>query len=231
MKQDLHELLTRFARGEAIPPLVLDDGLLLDSINFLRKTEIFDMNVLRTEYIPDTYLFSSGDESFKIEQARDIIEKSSVRSGGDNSIFIIEGIDRLTLAAANSLLKIFEDIPDRTLFLLTSSSERDKMLETLASRVIFLSHNLRTYSLPGEIRDRVDRFFSGRNAMELLSFLALAKLDSNEYLALLIYLKDKALQGYIQKPETIQKIEDGIATISSTNANPRWVVDGVVLSL
>jgi hypothetical protein len=65
----------------------------------------------------------------------------------------------------------------------------------------------------------------------LLSFLAKEKLEKAEYLAILIALKDRVLSGDITKLSTIEKIESGIITLSSTNANPRWVVDEVVLGM
>ncbi len=61
--------------------------------------------------------------------------------------------------------------------------------------------------------------------------LAKEKLEKAEYLGIVIALKDRILSGHIRNPLVIDKIEAAIVTLSSTNANPRWVVDEIVLAM
>lgn len=227
----LDHLLSKFESGDSIPPLVLSDEDIVRTINNLKKTHFLDLYEMRKEYIDGVFFFENETGTIKIERTREIIEQSSKKSGSAYDIFIIERIDTLTLAAANSLLKLFEEVPANILILLTSDSGRDAMIETLASRVIFISSNTHHTLLDPSIREKIDAYFDAGDQAPLLGFLLGAKLEKSEYLGILTALKDRVLSGHIKNPDTIGKIESGIITLSSTNANARWVVDEVVLGM
>jgi DNA polymerase III delta prime subunit len=114
---------------------------------------------MRKEYIEGVFFFENETGTIKIERTREIIEQSSKRSTSGYDIFIIERIDTLTLAAANSLLKLFEEVPSNILILLTSNTTRGSMIETLASRIIFISSNVYHTVLEASIREKIDLFF------------------------------------------------------------------------
>lgn len=234
-KTPLESLLEKFESGHSVPPVVLSDADVTTVINLLKKTHFMDLYEMRKEYIESVFFFENETGSIKIERTREIIEQSSKKSGSGYDIFIIERIDTLTLAAANSLLKLFEEVPSNILILLTSDTGRDSMIETLASRVIFISSNIHHTNLSSLLQEKMDLYFDAGDQAPFLSLLANAKskdkLEKSEYLAILIALKDRVLSGDIKKPEVIEKIESGIITLSSTNANPSWVVDDVMLSL
>ncbi|MDP2104212.1 MAG: hypothetical protein Q8K26_04810 [Candidatus Gracilibacteria bacterium] len=227
----LHELLERFQSGDSLPPIVLDDMGVTQAVNLLKGTTFASMDELRQEYIDGVFVFANEGESIKIEQTRSIIEQAAMRSSGEYNIFIIEAIDTLTPQAANSLLKVFEDIPPGLLFLLTTSSGQEKMLETLVSRVIFVASNVREFPLLPAILSLIDGAFDKDDRMGLMSYLYREKLDKEVYLAILIALQNRVVSGSITNPEVIKKIENGIISIHTTNANPRWIIDDVILSL
>lgn len=227
----LSSLLEKFESGHSIPPVVLSDEDVTMVVNTLKKTHFIDLYEMRKQYIDSVFFFENETGTIKIERTREIIEQSSKRSSSGYDIFIIERIDTLTLSAANSLLKLFEEVPSNILILLTSDSGRDSMIETLASRVAFISSNTYRIALDASILSKIDDYFDAGDSALLLSFLAKEKLEKQEYLGILIALKDRILSGDIKKPDVIQKIESGIITLSSTNANSRWVVDEVVLGL
>lgn len=227
----LSSLLEKFESGHSIPPVVLSNEDVTIVVNTLKKTHFIDLYEMRKQYIDSVFFFENETGTIKIERTREIIEQSSKRSSSGYDIFIIERIDTLTLAAANSLLKLFEEVPSNILILLTSDSGREAMIETLASRVIYISSNIHHASLDTNILTKIDDYFDAGDTAPFLTFLAKEKLEKSVYLSILIALKDKILSGDIKKPDVIQKIESGIITLSSTNANPRWVVDEVVLSM
>lgn len=232
MISPLSSLLEKFNSGHSIPPVVLSNEDVTIVVNTLKKTHFLDLHEMRKEYIDNVFFFENETGTIKIERTREIIEQSSKKSTSGYDIFIIERIDTLTLAAANSLLKLFEEVPSNILILLTSDTSRDSMIETLASRVIFISSNTHRVVLDASIREHIVTYFDGGDPAPFLSFLATVKRDAiekQEYLGILIALKERVLSGNIKNPDTIQKIESGIITLSSTNANPRWVVDEVVL--
>lgn len=230
-KTPLVSLLEKFESGHSIPPTVLSNEDVTIVINTLKKSHFMDLYEMRKTYIEGVFFFENETGTIKIERTREIIEQSSKRSSSGYDIFIIERIDTLTLAAANSLLKLFEEVPSNILILLTSDSGRESMIDTLASRVIFISSNISHTSLDTNILSKIDAYFEAGDTAPFLAFLAKEKLEKPEYLAILIALKDRILSGDIKNPKTIKKIESGIITLSSTNANPRWVVDEVVLGM
>ena len=230
-KTPLSSLLEKFELGHSIPPVVLSDTDVTIVINTLKKMQFLDLFEMRKNYIEGVFFFENETGVIKIERTREIIEQSSRRSSSGYDIFIIERIDTLTLAAANSLLKLFEEVPSNILLLLTSDSGREAMIETLASRVIFISSNVVHTTLDTNILSQIDLYFDAGDSAPFLSLLAKEKLEKSVYLAILIALKDRVLSGDIRNPQTIERIERGIITLSSTNANPRWVVDEVVLGM
>lgn len=227
----LSNLLEKFELGNSIPPVVLSNEDVTTVINTLKKTDFMDIYEMRKNYIEWVFFFENETGTIKIERTREIIEQSSKRASSGYDIFIIERIETLTVAAANSLLKLFEEVPSNILILLTSESGREAMLETLASRVIFISSNIHHTILNPEIISKIDDYFDMGDIAPLISYLAREKLEKPEYLAILIALKNRILSCHIQNPDIIAKIESGIITLSSTNANSRWVVDEVVLEM
>lgn len=95
---------------------------------------------------------------------------------GNYKILCIRDIERLTIQSSNKLLKILEEPPQKTLFLLTTSNKQ-KVLPTIYSRCIidnfnFLSESqmkekLLSYSetIPQKDRDFILLFSGGRNVI------------------------------------------------------------------
>ncbi|MDU4961709.1 MAG: DNA polymerase III subunit delta' [Sporomusaceae bacterium] len=83
---------------------------------------------------PDFNYFEGNGESLKIEQMREL--QSAVALApvlGERRVVIIEDAERLTLPAANSLLKILEEPSPSLLFILTAGSVHN-LLNTIVSR-------------------------------------------------------------------------------------------------
>ena len=176
-KTPLVSLLEKFESGHSIPPVVLSDEDVTIVVNALKKAHFLDLYEMRKQYIDGVFFFENETGVIKIEQTRNIIEQSSKKSSSGYDIFIIERIDTLTLAAANSLLKLFEEVPSNILILLTSDSGREAMIEPLASRVIFISSNIHHTLLDTNIREKIDIYFDMGDIAPFLSFLAKEKLE------------------------------------------------------
>ncbi|MDD2516148.1 MAG: hypothetical protein PHO80_03415 [Candidatus Gracilibacteria bacterium] len=228
MKSDLQNLLNNFQSGKNIPPLLLSNDDIIEAINFLKETSLTTLDDLKSEYIQDLRVFNTDDRIFKKELAEKIIEQVSIKSSGDFNVFVILEIDKFNKESGNMLLKTFEDIPDRTIFLFTSNSEED-VLDTIKSRIIKISSDKRDFFLDENIKSKIDAFFDGKK-LELLSYLYKEKLERDEYLNILVYLKEKIKEGKITKIESIDEIIRGISNIYNSNANPRNIVDKVFLS-
>ncbi len=100
-----------------------------------------------------------GKTQIKIEQAREVLDFLSLKSLSRHRIVIIEEAGMLSPGAANSLLKILEEPPPKTIFLLIAPTAKH-VLPTLRSRSMVLTvpaQNLDPiYNLDLESRERIN---------------------------------------------------------------------------
>ncbi len=82
----------------------------------------------------DTIEIIDDKESIKIDDVRKIIERCNMTRQSNYKIFLIQTIERMTTEAANSFLKMLEEPPERTIFILTTNNVR-AVLPTILSRV------------------------------------------------------------------------------------------------
>ena len=228
MKRELKFLLEKFKAWENIQPLLVDNVEICEIVNYLNDSNIESIQDIENEYTRNVFIFKTEEKSFKIEKTREIIEKASIKPSWDFNIFIIEEIDKFTDQAWNSLLKVLEDVPKWIIFLLTSNS-KENIIETITSRILFFSTNFTIYELNEEIKTKIDNFFKG-SKNEFITYIFSSKIEKSEYLAILYYIKEK-LKESDQDTSIYKLIEESIQNIYSTNANAKWIVDMVVLSL
>jgi len=82
----------------------------------------------------DTIAFKDNKESIKIDDVRKIIERLNMTGQAAYKILLIQRLERVTIEAANSFLKILEEPPAKTVFIMTTNNVR-QLLPTLVSRV------------------------------------------------------------------------------------------------
>ena len=83
---------------------------------------------------PDVRVITPEEGSIKIEQIRQLKREAGYKLfEGKKKVWIIEEADKLTLEAANSLLKILEEPPPDVVFILISETQ-EKLLPTILSR-------------------------------------------------------------------------------------------------
>ncbi len=83
---------------------------------------------------PDYTEVSGGDKDLGIDQVRDVLElTTSMPALARHRVFLIEGVDRMTTAAANAFLKTLEEPPGYTRFFLLAESA-GAVIPTIQSR-------------------------------------------------------------------------------------------------
>jgi DNA polymerase III subunit delta' len=89
---------------------------------------------------PDVLVVEPGDSgSIKIEQVRDVVDRSSYRPfEGRRRVVIVTSADALVPQAQNALLKTLEEPPPSSVFILLTSHP-DMLLATVRSRLIRLA--------------------------------------------------------------------------------------------
>jgi hypothetical protein len=172
--------------GASIQPLLVDDMAACEIIRSLSRVAIMRLEDLSDEYVSGVFCFETEEKTFKIEMVRDIIEKANMRSSGEYQILVIRDIEKLTLAAGNALLKTLEDVPERTLFILTTKT-KESLLETIRSRVLIFGENEETFILDEKLRSAVRNYFLGEKK-DLLALLFAEKFERAEYVALILEL-------------------------------------------
>lgn len=83
---------------------------------------------------PDLHSYATEGNVFKVDAVRDIKRSVTLRpNDGDRAVYIIERADTMNVSAQNALLKVFEEPPAGTTFLLLVE-KRESLLTTVRSR-------------------------------------------------------------------------------------------------
>lgn len=126
----------------------------------------------------DTIELNDDGESIKIETVRELIDRLSMTRQAKYKIVLIQSIERMTPEAANSFLKVLEEPPERTIFILTTNDIM-LLLPTIVSRVrtvkfspvsvSFLTKKLQELypNQPAEVINDVSLFSLGRTGKAL----------------------------------------------------------------
>jgi len=83
---------------------------------------------------PDLHLIQNGQSQIKIEDIREILRQANMRPyEGRSKVFIIDNAHKLTVEAANSLLKVLEEPPNDVLIILITHKPQN-IIKTVLSR-------------------------------------------------------------------------------------------------
>ena len=105
---------------------------------------------------PDYLLLSDDQSIIKVDQIRAINTRLGEKSQlGGNTVVIFESCERMNLASANALLKMLEEPPNNTYFVLTCES-LEQLLPTIRSRCL-------TLTLPNDAQEQALNWVSSNN--------------------------------------------------------------------
>jgi len=227
----LQGLLTKFKQQVALPPLALGETEACEAIRFLTNAPIMELDDLKETPREDVFLFESEKEQFSIEEARQIALATGLKPYGDTAIYVIRQADKITLQAANSLLKLFEESQSGRLFLLTVSN-KEALLETIASRVLFISENLsETVTITDDdLKEKIQDFAQGSHG-GLLSYLAVQKVNKMEALAILFEMERAFIRHGTHTPKILSKIDATLQNIAQVNVSAYWILDTCIFEI
>ena len=200
---------------------------------------------------PDVRLIESHGEIINIETLREIRNKLYLKPyEGRCKVIIIDGAQHLQHAAGNSILKILEEPPPQTVFLLLTP-HWEQLLSTIISRCHIVRLGSVNYHLPQT--EHLDTLLNIPQSREKL--FALAKTISEEdetfencleiwlawYHALLLYhedpaLKDDLFDAYAEQIKKLarrydrQKLCDKIDAVLETKKNLRFQMNRQLLA-
>lgn len=97
-------------------------------------------------------LVTAEKNMIKIEQSREILDFLSLRSISGRRVVIFDGAETLNHQAANALLKVLEEPPEGTIFILIARSP-NQVLPTVLSRAVHVAfHPLSVAELASKVR-------------------------------------------------------------------------------
>lgn len=136
-----------------------------------------DCHMLSEGTHPDlVYIIPEGvDKAIKIDQIRSIQQDVyQTPKFGDYRVVVINPADRMNVAAANALLKVLEEPPDHTVFILLAE-QIDSMLPTILSRCqrfVFIEDDTQVYLELGKLYpDETMRAKLYQNGKEIINSL------------------------------------------------------------
>ncbi|EKE30273.1 MAG: DNA-directed DNA polymerase III subunit delta' [uncultured bacterium (gcode 4)] len=229
MQKELKLLLDTFTGWDTIQPVLLSEKSLIESINYLNNSDIYSIEDIRQNIIPNICLYETEEKSFKISSSRELIEKASIKSNYDFNIFIIREIDKFTDQAANALLKVLEDVPPRLIFLLTTNA-KENIIETISSRILYFGSDQTKFEVTEKQKNLIDDFFRWDKAW-LVAYIIQEKILRHECIWVLEYILKKLRNSPDARKSTIEKTINWIQNIYSTNANVKYILDSVILDI
>ena len=242
LNKKLKKNLDKFKNKEQVAPLILNEEDIEKSINYLFDINYYfwDNNIANSDI---TFFEQSQIKESKktwIELSRKIIRRSAESPAWDYQVIIIKNIDSFTNEAANALLKVFEDIPDNTLFL-CSAVNPDRIIETILSRSLIihssnsnnfnnLNNSEKNNTIKQEIKDLVYDFFNNsENSEKLLIYLFNKNEDFDFYKILLTELL-KYSNSFKDK-KVIKEISDALLLEYQNWIKLRNTVDNIIMKL
>lgn len=123
--------------GKSTSARLLSQGLVCEQYAEVEPCEACkSCKLFATGAHPDVHRIRPLDDkhSISVDQVRQLSESAVQRSHYEgNKVFLIEAVETLTEAASNALLKILEEPPSETFFILTSDTPH-RLLPTIISR-------------------------------------------------------------------------------------------------
>lgn len=131
---------------KSFPPKVMlftgpsNVGKSFTAFNFIN--EMYDGSLsTRLHYHPDIIFLKPETKTFKlelVEKIHDTLHTTPFEL--DKKFYVLDGVDLMNKESANSCLKIFEDCPRYTYFILLADNEKN-VLDTIISRSIIFRFN------------------------------------------------------------------------------------------
>lgn len=206
---------------------------LWENIELLNKNINLLINELFIYYKVDkNYLFklNNNDEKIKINQIRDFILKSKIKTSFKFQIFLIENISRMNIESFNSCLKFLEEPWDWNIIFLTDSSE-SWILDTILSRVQIININSRKSILYSDFfLNLIDDYLKHKNTDLLKYFFDDKKITKDDYInflnTFLFYIKKNFIYMNL-----VDNIEKSLNLIQKNNVIAKYEIDKILTKI
>ncbi len=223
-------ILETLKSGWQSAPILVSEETACEVVRTTSENEIATLEDLETRSLSDVFFYDCADRDAKhhgVEKTRAFVEKLYQKPSGDITIAVFLNLDALTANAHNALLKVFEDVPQRLLILVTSQVP-EKIIPTLQSRIVTLD----TWSIHrGEnpFQKTIDDFIAWRP--EGLFNLTLGKeFKKEQALWVVTWLQNAVLNGTLS-PRNAHSIRETRFALETTNTIAKYLIDKLLISL
>lgn len=211
----VNNILEIKAKKNSLPKVVH----IISNISYDTITE--SLSNIFTKKIADIDIMCPEDKrTIGLDQVRFFKKKIVLKSNYQNRLGIIKDADLLTTEASNSLLKIFEELPESSYILLLSRS--DNLLPTINSRVVFKENIFESSLLNENIY-----LFKNHSLIENLKWIEKEynKINLDEYLLKLLVLANNEKDYHLSK--NILKMQKML----KQNVNKRLILENLAINI
>jgi len=155
---------------------------------------------------------------------------------------IIHANDTLTIQAQNALLKVFEEPPDNTILIITSTN-KEMILETLCSRCTIVELTIEKENGSDEEIEGAEKFLKILESDKIGEKMKIAEVYSKDKVKTLELLenaiqkkRNELLESIEENEKTtqnikiIQVLQNCYTTLKKTNVNTRMTLESLMLS-
>lgn len=217
-----------FQNGAESSPLLISQEDLFHAIEILFGRLFTDMDDLLQASITDLTIWDFSEDG-SVEYVRKFLEKVIHRPSGAYQVFVLLSIENINDQAVSALLKTLEDVPPRTLFLLTSKTPH-LLLPTIRSRIQIISSDQYSQEVDEDVAREVSSFFAGIH-MPLVSRILGSNIDRSQCLDIVHALQTKVTDGSITSEHTISRISEVSERLENSNVTPKYHIDSLLFEL
>ena len=228
MTNSINFIQKAIEKGDQVSPF------LFLSNDMPRKKEEIDTIIswLQKVYnFPATSIFEidTWAETIKIQDVRQMVEKSYARSSYTIQVFIIHNISQLTLSSSNALLKFLEEPWVWNIIFLTNTSESG-ILDTVLSRVQtqYIESNVKNRH-SDKVVSLLERYIN-KNDVEILQYYYAKKIQKEDGV-IFLYSLIECISKNGKHIEMLSDIEKSMNGLAQNNYVAKFIIDQYLIQL
>lgn len=230
LSETIKIIIEKLRSGGQSAPLLVSEETACEIIHDVFWADVSLLTDIEERGVPDCLLYDCADKDtkkHKVEFVRKFVEHLYHKPGWDILVALFLNIDALADHSYNALLKVFEDVPQRLLILITSQTP-EKIIPTLQSRIVTLDSDSIQRAINPYQAD-IDAFVSGRP--ESLFNLTLGKeFKKEQALWIVTWLQNAILNGTLS-PRYAKHIRETRLNLETTNTIAKYLIDKLLISL
>jgi DNA polymerase III gamma/tau subunit len=143
LSEKILSIIETLKSGGQSAPILVSEETVCEIVTSLFGIDTHSVRQIKEKSIVDFLWYDCADTKSKnhgVEKIRKFVEQLYQKPSEDICVALFLNLDSLTMNAHNALLKVFEDVPQRLLILVTSQI-LEKIIPTLQSRMIKIDND------------------------------------------------------------------------------------------